>query len=226
MERSFLLMRFLLLLALILSCQSCIKNTEDDKDINSGQGGNSELTQVMNLLSNGTCDKWISFPLGDKQGEYMSGWSLKDNHGSVFCEKEIVYEGKYAAKLSSPQSGITAFISQKVPVSPGHHIRIAFHYRMDYAEGNGARMYCYIGESGSSTISNSVLHTFYDDATMGIIRGGGYGTDGFSDTEGRWQMFDHVFQIPAIARYFTFEIHAYAGTDFYVDDCYIIDTNM
>ena len=87
-------------------------------------------------------------------------------------------------------------------------------------------MYCYIGESGSSTISNSVLHTFYDDATMGIIRGGGYGTDGFSDTEGRWQMFDHVFQIPAIARYFTFEIHAYAGTDFYVDDCYIIDTNM
>ena len=157
---------------------------------------------------------------------YLLGWSLKNNKGSVSCERKVVYEGESSAKLSSPESGITAFISQKVGVSPGHHIRIAFHYRMDYAKGTGARMYCYFRENGSSNISNDVLYTFYDEPTLNVIRGGGYDIDMFSDTKGEWEMFDYTIQVPAIAHYFVFEIHAYVGTDFYVDDCYVIDVDM
>mgnify|MGYP002070249383 CR=1 FL=1 len=64
---------------------------------------------------------------------------------------------------------------------------------------------------------------FYDKNTLDIIRGGGYGVPGFSDTAGEWKSFDYSIRVPAIANYFVFEIHSYAGTTFYVDDCYVID---
>ena len=223
-------MRYLYCLIIILLCHSCVKGFEEDdtqKVEDSIQEETGELTQLMNLLTNGNCEKWVWYPsVSSKGGDYLSGWYLKDNEGSVFCENEIVFEGEYSAKLSSPKPGITAFISQKVEVSPGHRIRIVFHYRMDYTNGTGARMYCYFRENGTSNIPNNELYTFYDEATLNIVRGGGYDIEGFSDTAGEWQKFDYIIQMPAKVHYFVFEIHAYAGTDLYIDDCYVIDTDM
>lgn len=216
-----------LLSAIIFLCLSCINEIEDDSSQEEQQGQEEELTQVTNLLENGSCEEWIQFPITlTKESYYLSGWSLEDNHGTVFQEREIVYEGDYAAKLCSPDTGITAFISQPIYITSGHRLRIAFHYRMDYQSGTGARMYCYFREGGSSNIPNDVLCTFYDDATLDIIRGGGYGINKFDDTNGKWQFFDYTIQAPAIANRFVFEIHSYAGTTFYVDDCYVIDLDM
>ena len=214
----------LLLAALVFFCFSCVNEIEET-DEQEEENREEELTQVMNLLENGTCEEWISFDLG-KRGDYLDGWSLKENNGTVFQESDIVYEGKYAAKLCSPATGITAFVSQPINIASGHRLRIAFHYRMDYQYGTGARMYCYFREGSSSNIPNDVLSTFYDDATLDIIRGGGYGINKFGDTAGEWQFFDYTIQAPAIANRFVFEIHSYAGTTFYVDDCYVIDLDM
>lgn len=179
-------------------------------------------TQLMNLLTNGNCEKWES----SVSGIYLDGWSMRENRKTVFAESEIVYEGAYSAKLCSPQKGITAFISQKIRVAPGHHIRLVHHYLMNRESGNGAKMYCYFRESSSSNIPDDVLATFYDDDTLGIIRGGGYGISGFSETNGEWKSFDYTIRVPAIANYFVFEIHSYAGTTFYVDDCYVLDLDL
>lgn len=222
-------MRYLYCFIIVLLYQSCVKEIGNEAQTeNVNQEESEELTQLMNLLINGNCEKWVWFPSSNIKdgGDYLSGWYLKDNKGSVFCESDIIYEGQHSAKLSSPQSGVTAFISQKVEVPPGHRIRIVFHYRMDYIEGTGARMYCYFRENGTSNIANDILYTFYDEATLDIIRGGGYDIDEFSDTKGEWRKFDYTIQVPAIAHYFVFEIHAYVGTNLYVDDCYVIDVDM
>ena len=87
-------------------------------------------------------------------------------------------------------------------------------------------MYCYFRKSASSNISNDVLRTFYDEDTLDIIRGGGYGIPRFSDTGGEWKLFDYTIRVPAIANTFVFEIHSYAGTTFYVDDFYVIDLSI
>lgn len=207
---------YFLLFSCILLFSSCVKGLEEDADEPLLE---EEPTQLMNLLTNGSCEKWAAT-------SYLSGWSMVENKESVFQEDEITYEGLYSAKLCSPQKGITAFISQKVHVAPGHRIRICHHYLMKYLSGNGAKMYCYFRESGSTNISNSTLDTFYDDNTLKIIRGGGYGIAQFSDTAGEWQSFDYTIRVPAIANYFVFEIHSYAGTVFYVDDCYVIDIDI
>ena len=43
---------------------------------------------------------------------------------------------------------------------------------------------------------------------------------------GEWQLFDYTIEVPAIADYFVFEIHSYAGTKMYVDDCWVVDIDM
>lgn len=200
----------------VLFGSSCVKEIGED-----AEPIPDKPAQIMNLLVNGNCEKWEGRFVG--QADYLCGWSLRSHQGSVSEEHKIVYEGTASAKLCSPQKGITAFVSQKVPVTPGHRIRIAHHYLMDGESGSGARMYCYFRQNASSNISNSVLATFYDKNTLDIIRGGGYGVPGFSDTAGEWKSFDYSIRVPAIANYFVFEIHSYAGTTFYVDDCYVID---
>lgn len=211
--------RFILFCYLTLISSSCVKEIGEDVD---EQPMPEEPTQIMNLLSNGNCEKWVNLLGGEE--EYLNGWSLRTHQGSVFAEYKLVYEGTASAKLCSPRTGITAFVSQSVPVMPGHRIRIVHHYLMNKKSGNGARMYCYFRQGGaSSNISNSVLATFYDENTLDIIRGGGYGIPSFSDTAGEWKSFDYTIRVPAIANYFVFEIHSYAGTTFYVDDCYVID---
>lgn len=136
----------------------------------------SELVPIMNLLKNGACEEWIGRNLAVGKKDYLSGWSLKEHYGSISQETKIVYEGTSSVRMSSPKTGITASISQKVKVSPGHTLRIRFHYYIEEAcTGTKPRMYCYFRENGSSNIPNDVLATFYDDATWGVIRGGGYG---------------------------------------------------
>lgn len=182
-----------------------------------------EPPQVLNLLTNGRCEKWNSFSGGN---HYLDGWSAKDNHNFLFKESKIVYEGKYAAKLCTSQSGITAFISQKVNVSPGHRLRLFFRYFLEHVSGNGARTYCYFREGSNSNISPDVLETFYDAKTLNIIRGGGYGLPRFPPEIGVWKTFDYTITTPAIANYFVFEIRSYFGTTVYIDDCYVIDLDM
>lgn len=212
----------LLLLSCIISFCSCKRGVEVDMDQQEPSIELEEPTQLMNLLKNGNCEEWYCGGTGD----YLMSWSMADNHKTVFQEYEVVCEGKYSAKLCSYKAGITSSISQTVAVTPGHYIRIYCRYLMEQSSGNGARMYCYFREGRSTNIPNRVLYTFYDEKTLNILRGGGYGIDRFSDTSGEWMTFDYLIKVPAIANYFVFEIHSYVGTTFYVDDCYVIDTNM
>lgn len=211
-----------LLLSCFLFLNSCAKELEEKTNELPSQ---EELTQLMNLLTNGNCEKWAYFKM-NTSADYLSGWAMKENNGTVFRESNVICEGRYSAKLCSPQKGVTAFISQTIKVAPGHRIRICHNYLMEQLSGNGAKMYCYFRESRSSNIPNNTLTTFYDDSTLNIIRGGGYGIAKFSDTNGKWENFDYIIRVPAIANYFVFEIHSYAGTVFYVDDCYVVDIDM
>ena len=181
-----------------------------------------ELTPSQNLLENGNCESWGSVLMGINN--YLEGWSLREHYGSITQECNRVYEGMYAVRMSSPQAGITASISQKVKVSAGHHLRIRFHYYIEETcTGTKPRMYCYFREGGTDNIPNDMLASFYDEATWGIIRGGGYGLSHFPLEYGEWNLFDYIIQVPAIANYFIFEIHTYAGTTMYVDDCWVVD---
>lgn len=186
---------------------------------------NDVPTQLMNLLENGNCEEWVGF-LNVGSSHYLSGWSLRENKGCVSKESKIVYEGEFSAKLRSPASGITAFISQKVEVSPGHRIRIFHRYFIAEEVGNGAKMHCYFLVNSSTNVSNDKLVNFYDSKTLDIIRGGGYGLAKFPLEVGKWQTFDYTIKVPAIAHYFIFEIHSYASTTIYIDDCYVMDLDM
>lgn len=221
---------YLLLFVCLFLCSSCVKEIAEETEgqlpsTPSSPQEEEELVPFMNLLKNGNCEEWIGIPVF-KSGDYLDYWSLKDNKGTVYKEGNTVYEGKYSAKLNSYRTGITSFISQTVRVKPGHRIRISFHYQMSYDSGTGARMYCYFRENRSDNIPNHLLNTFYDKETMQVIRGGGYGIPKFTDTNGTWASFDYTIRVPAIANYFVFEIHSYAGTVFYVDDCYVVDVDM
>lgn len=201
---------------------SCTNDLEEEKDAVPADSDIRDIPdRIMNLLENGDCEKWYNW-----ESEYLSGWSLRDNHGSVQEECNIVYEGECSAKLSSPKSGITASVSQCVSVSPGHHIRIYFHYYIKNCSGTKPRMYCYFREDSSKNIRNDILSTLYDSNTMMIIRGGGYGEPNFPLNLGEWNLFDYVIQVPAIANCFVFEVHSYIGTTMYIDDCYVVDLDM
>lgn len=209
----------LYLLCFCILLTSCSHSLEEVKD---GIPAETDRpNQIMNLLENGNCERWY-----DLENEYLSGWSMRDNFGSVQKECNIVYEGKYSAELSSPKSGITSSVSQRISVSSGHHIRIYFHYYVKDCSGKEPRMYCYFRESASKNISNDILSTFYDSNTLMIIRGGGYGEPYFPLKFGEWKLFDYVIQVPAIANYFVFEVHSYAATTMYIDDCYVVDLDM
>lgn len=215
---------FYLLLFLLFA--SCVREVGDAADEEEPEKEMPETpVPLTNLLLNGNCEKWSSL-FAMYKGDYLEYWSLEEHKGTVFRESEIVYEGNHSAKLCSHTPGITAFIKQTVDVVPTHRIRIFFRYRMEQTSGNGAKMHCYLKKSRSKNIPNDILSTYYDDATWQIIRGGGEGISRFSDTEGEWKTFDYVITVPAIAHCFVFEIHSYAGSVFYVDDCYVVDLDI
>lgn len=184
-----------------------------------------ELTPIMNLLENGSCESWSDDFVSENN--YLIGWSLREHYGSIIREGNRVYEGKYAVRMSSLRVGLTASISQKIRVMAGRNLRIRFHYYIEEpCTGTKPRMYCYFRDGNLQNISNEVLSTFYDEATWGIIRGGGYGLSYFPLEYNDWKLFDYVIQVPTIADYFVFEIHTYAGTIMYVDDCWVVDLDM
>lgn len=220
-----------ILLCFLLLASSCVKEVGEDLESSlptppKEEGKDEKPTRLMNLLKNGDCEKWCDRIFISASRDYLDGWSLKENHGSLSQERNIVCEGKYSAKLHSPQTGITAFISQKVKINPGHRIRLYFSYLLEGYSGTPPRMYCYIRENGTHNIANNILREFYDDATLCVIRGGGYGQKSFPVCKGEWQVFDYTIQMPAIAEYFVFEIHSYAGTVLYIDDCYVVDVDL
>lgn len=208
-------------LLILLSFFSCVREVEEftDEDVPESPA------LLTNLLVNGNCESWVSsYVTGSK--DYLKYWSVAEHKGTLFRESEVVYEGHYSAKLCSYAPGITAFVRQTVDVVPTHRIRIFFRYRMDQTSGNGAKMHCYLRTNRTQNIPNDVLSTYYDDATWGIIRGGGVGLNRFSDTGGEWKTFDYVITVPAIAHCFVFEIHSYVGSILYVDDCYVVDLDI
>ena len=210
-----------LLLIVCLLFASCKEGNDSPSDLDKLE--ELELKPIMNLLTNGNCEEWTTLPMGNT---YLSGWSLR-NKDCIIKERDVVYEGSYAVCMLSPAKGITAALSQKVKVTSGHLLRLRFHYYIEpECTGTKPRMYCYFREGGTNNIPNDVLASFYDDATWGVIRGGGYGLSSFPLEYGEWQLFDYTIEVPAIADYFVFEIHSYAGTKIYVDDCWVVDIDM
>lgn len=172
-----------------------------------------------NLLLNNGVEKWeMDFC------EYPEKWLLP--HG--YCNKvtrnnSIVFEGKYSAKMKSPESGVTARIAQLIKVTPGCKIRIRFNYYVVQWKTNDARTYCYFrtGHQESTNISIADLRSIYSNDEYYIFRGGGYGKTYLPHTTNTWLVFDETITVPQNANYFEFGINSYYGTTIYVDNCYV-----
>lgn len=145
------------------------------------------------------------------------------NNPNVKLSKEHVYEGSRAAKMSSPEKGITAEIFQIVPVEPYSTIILRHHYYITNWKDGGARMYCYFRErqAEASNLSNDYLKQFYDANILRIIRGGGFGLTYFPHELNKWITFEEEITVPPDAHYFVFDIRSYYGTTLYVDDCFV-----
>ena len=79
--------------------------------------------EEQNLLENGGLEEWSSL----WTPEMPKGWSLPSNE-YVRQNRTIVYEGNSSAKMQSQESGKTARLEQKIPLSSQDKIRIRFHY--------------------------------------------------------------------------------------------------
>ena len=222
--------------AIICTMMACISCTVEDLDdspekaeINSPYATTAENisssssrsnAEEQNLLENGSLEEWSSL----WTPEMPKGWSLPSNE-YVRQNRTIVYEGNSSAKMQSQESGKTARLEQKIPLSSQNKIRIRFHYYVEQWKSKGARTYCYFRtrEAESSNLSTDDLKAFYDDKTYYIIRGGGYGLTYFPHKLNIWQVFDETIEVPPTANFFVFGINSYYGTTIYVDDCYVID---
>lgn len=173
-----------------------------------------------NLLKNGGLERWQTFPFLQ-----ATDWLLFDNEVNVKRNYNIVYEGKYSAKMQSPVKGNTARINQLIAVYPGQKIRIRFKYYIEQWKANGARTYCYFRTKRAEkyTMSIEELKNFYDEDTYYILRGGGYGLTYFPHKLNVWLQFDETLEVPPTAYYFEFGVNSYCGTTIYVDDCHITD---
>jgi hypothetical protein len=129
--------------------------------------------------------------------------------------------------MKSPESGVTARVSQLVRIKPGGKIRIFFKYYVEEWNTNGARTYCYFrtGATESTSIPIAELRSFYSPDDYYIFRGGGRGIKYLPHELGYWQTFDEVINVPPNANYFEFGINSYFRTVLYVDDCYIVEVN-
>ena len=173
-----------------------------------------------NLLKNGGLERWQTFPFLQ-----ATDWLLFNNDVNVKKNHTIVYEGKYSAKMQSPEKGNTARIDQLISVYPGQKIRIRFKYYIEQWKSNGARIYCYFRtkQAEKYTMSIEELKNFYDEDTYHILRGGGYGLAYLPHKLNVWLQFDETIEVPPAAYYFEFGVNSYYGTTIYVDDCHITD---
>lgn len=184
---------------------------------------NNDSIVGENLLLNGSVEEWNTIPC-----EYPKDWLIP----SGYCNKvkrngNIVFNGRYSAKMKALESGVTARVSQLVRINPGGKIRICFKYYVEEWKTNGARTYCYFrtGAPESTSIPIAELRSFYSSDDYYIIRGGGRGIKYLPHELGCWQTFDEVINVPPNANYFEFGINSYFGTVLYVDDCYVIEVN-
>ena len=181
----------------------------------------SNIHEDQNLLQNGGLEKWswIAYPY-----DVPERWSYYTD-GNIKKNREVVYEGQYSAKMQSIEKGNTARIEQKIEVSPGHQLRIRFHYYVEQWKSKGARTYCYFRTESAEkyTISADDLQAFYGKATYYIIRGGGYNQTYLPHDLKTWLTFDETIEVPPSAQYFLFGVNSYYGTTIYVDDCWVID---
>lgn len=171
-----------------------------------------------NLLKNGSLEHWTFSMTYD----ILDGWYYHNNY-NMREEGHIVDHGKKSARLSSREKGATAIIDQCVSLNSSTKIRIRFRYYVEKWKDKGARLYCYFrtAETEAYTISNDELKDFYDKETLKIIRGGGYGMSYLPATEGEWQTFDYVVDVPPKATHFVFDVRSYFGTTIIVDDCFV-----
>lgn len=199
--------------------------TRDDGTVSPNQPATDSMPNDIdnisgeNLILNNGVEKWEM-----DLCEYPENWLLP--HG--YCNKvtrnnSIVFEGKYSAKMKSPESGVTARIAQLIKVTPGCKIRIRFNYYVEKWKSNGARTYCYFrtGPQGSVSISIAGLRSIYSNDEYYVFRGGGYGKAYLPHTENTWLVFDETLTVPQDATHFEFGINSYYGTTIYVDECYI-----
>lgn len=188
-------------------------NTEGSRQSSSGN-------EEQNLLKNGGLEEWSSLFIP----EMPKGWSLPSN---TYAKQNntIFLEGRFSAKMESQEKGNTARIEQKIEVSPGHKLRIRFHYYVEQWKSKGARTYCYFRTESAEkyTISADELQAFYGKATYYIIRGGGYNKTYLPHDLKTWLTFDETIEVPPSAQYFLFGVNSYYGTTIYVDDCWVID---
>lgn len=207
---------------ILFSFSSC--NKPDDENNTPSTTDPNEIENITwgnNLLKNGDLEEWES--LYSNYGQAV-GWDVPAiSYDWVKRNNTIVYNGKFSAKMRATTSGVTARISQLVPVKPRGKIRIRFRYYLQDWKANGARTYCYFqtGVTESTNISISELRSFYTDDEYYIIRGGGYGKKYLPHEMNRWVLFDQTINVPPTAKYFDFGINSYYGTTLYLDNCYI-----
>lgn len=191
-------------------------------------GGDDDDTIPLvqeNLLLNGGLELWMDPQVVDPF-DVPEHWSLHNNL-NVRKNSTIVSEGIYSAKMESLETGSTARVDQRVPVTPGSRIRIRFSYYVEQWKSRGARTYCYFRTRAAeaSNISAEDLKDFYGQETYYIIRGGGYGLTYLPHDLNVWQTFDETIEVPPTANYFVFGVNSYHGTIIYVDDCYVIEVS-
>ena len=178
-----------------------------------------------NLLLNGGLEQWIDPQTADSY-DIPEHW-FRHNNLNVRKNTTIVSEGIYSAKMESLETGSTARVDQRVPVTPGSRIRIRFSYYVEQWKSKGARTYCYFRTAAAEAynIPASDLKEFYGKEAYYIIRGGGYGLTYLPHDLNVWQTFDETIEVPPTANYFVFGVNSYHGTIIYVDDCYVIEVS-
>ena len=178
-----------------------------------------------NLLLNGGLEQWIDPQTADLY-DVPEHW-FRHNNLNVRKNTTIVSEGIYSAKMESLETGSTARVDQRVPVTPGSRIRIRFSYYVEQWKSKGARTYCYFRTAAAEAynIPASDLKEFYGKDAYYIIRGGGYGLTYLPHDLNVWQTFDETIEVPPTANYFVFGVNSYHGTIIYVDDCYVIEVS-
>lgn len=137
----------------------------------------------------------------------------------------VVYEGRYSAKMKALEKGVSARIAQLVKITPGCKIRIRFNYYVEQWKTNGARTYCYFrtGPAENTSMSIADLRSIYSNDEYYIFRGGGYGKAYLPHTLDTWLVFDETITVPSNANYFEFGINSYLGTIIYVDNFYVVE---
>ena len=193
-------------------------NPENPDDPDTPEDPGDDTVVLTNLLLNGGLEEWLS----GTEYDMPANWARHSNY-NVRKDTTVVSEGSHSARMSSLETGSTARIDQRIPVTPGSRIRIRFHYNVAQWKSKGARTYCYFRTAAAESYNIPVdeLKAFYSTEEYYIIRGGGYGLTYLPHDLDVWQVFDETITVPPSATYFVFGINSYHGTTLYVDNCLV-----